>query len=121
MILDTNILIAYLDGETSVAEKIVQWKQEGRGVFVSSISIAEILSLSLLTPTEVEKIKSFLGNFVSVAFDEEIAEATALFRRKYHLELPDAAIAATAFTQKSPLVTRDHQFRKIQEITVIEI
>jgi len=37
------------------------------------------------------------------------------------IKLLDAAIAATALTRSLPLVTRDRQFWKIREITVIEI
>jgi len=61
MILDTNILIAYLNGESKIVETISDWKISGRVLFISS------------------------------------------------------------FIRNLPLVTRDRRFRKIREITVIEI
>lgn len=121
MILDTNILIAYLRGEPKVVKKISSWKSCGRILFISTISKAEVLALPSLTPEETDKIRLFLSNFLSVPFDDSIAETTALFQRTYQLKLPDAAIAATTFRQNLPLVTRDRQFRKIREITIIEI
>ena len=40
MVLDTNILVAYLKGEPEVVAALEQWRQEGRGLVVSSISFA---------------------------------------------------------------------------------
>ncbi len=57
---------------------------------------------------------------MSVPFDDTLAEIAAKFRRTYKLELPDAAIAATATMLELPLVTQDQQFKRIKKITVIE-
>jgi len=121
MILDTNILIAYLNGEVKIVNTISDWKCSGRVLFISAISKAETLGLPKISPKELDKIQIFLNNFLSIPFDDSIAESTALIRRKYRLKLPDAAIAGTALTRNLPLVTRDRQFRKIKEITIIEI
>lgn len=121
MVLDTNILIAYLNNELKVVETLSEWRQGGRPIFISSISVAEILSLPLITQSDLNKIKLFLSNFISVPFDDSLAQTAAFIRRIYHLGIPDAAIAATALLRGIPLVTRDHQFRKIQEITIIEL
>ena len=49
MVLDTNILVAYLKGEPEVVAALEQWRQEGRGLVVSSISLAEVLALPALS------------------------------------------------------------------------
>lgn len=121
MILDTNILIAYLNGETKIVKRLSDWKRSGRILFISTISKAEVLALPVLTPEDLKKIRMFLNNFLSIPFDDSIAESAALFQRTYRLKLPDAAIAATSFTRNLPLVTRDRQFRRIREITIVEI
>ena len=121
MILDTNILISYFNGELNVVKTISDWKQSGRILFISSISVAEILALPTLTPDDIDKIRGFLNSFLSIPFDNSVAEAAAILKRTYQLNLPDAAIAATSLTRSLPLVTRDRQFHKIQEITVVEI
>jgi len=121
MILDTNILIAHLNGESGVIETLSDWKQSGRPLFISSISFAETLALAGLTPQERNKIRAYLSSFLSIPFDNTIAEIAAVLKGIYGIELPDAAIAATAYTRNFPLVTRDRQFRKIKEISVVEV
>lgn len=121
MILDSNICIAYLNGDVSVIDALSYWKEEGRTIFISSLSITEVLSYPSLAPNEVEDAKSFLEGFISIPFDNHLAEIAASFRRIYRISTPDAAIAATALTRNVPLVTRDHQFRKIKELTIVEI
>jgi predicted nucleic acid-binding protein len=121
MTLDTNILIAYLNGEGEVVETLSNWRESGRVLFVSSLSVAEVLALPNLTPHEAEKAKIFLRGFISVPVDDDLAEMAAMIKRMYNLGLPDAIIAATALSNKVPIVTRDKQFLKIQEIIVIAI
>jgi predicted nucleic acid-binding protein len=121
MTLDTNILIAYLDGEQAVVDFILEQKEIGRAVFISSISITELLSLATLTDTDVKRIKGFLENFISVPFGNELAELAASVRRQYKLSVPDAAVVATALVHLSPLVTRDRGLRKIKEVTFIDL
>lgn len=119
MVIDTNILIAYLNGGEEIITIISDWKSEGRILFISSISVAEVLSLPSLSGDNIDIIKRFLGNFISISFDDAVAESASLLRRNYYLEIADAAIAATALTRNIPLVTRDKQFRKIKELTII--
>ncbi len=121
MLFDSNVLIRYLNGEPAILDQLTTWRQEGRAFIISSITTAEVLSLKTLSPEAVEKVKTFLETFVSVPFDDAIADVAAQCRRIYGLGLPDAAIAATAIMLELPLVTQDKQFNKIKEITVIEI
>ena len=121
MTIDTNILVDYLNGEQVAIQKINEWKEEGRALFISSISVTEVLALSVLTPAEVTNARAFLDRFLSTPFDNTIAETAAFIKRKYHFKFPDAGIAATALFRHTPLVTRDKQFLKIKEISVFVI
>lgn len=121
MTLDTNIIIAYLNGEQEVIATLTDWKREGRPLFVSTITVSEVLALPQLTPHDIEKIKTFLAAFIIIPFDTTIAERTALLHRLYRLPLPDGGIAATALEYHVPLVTRDRAFQKIKELTVVAI
>ena len=121
MILDTNILIAHLNGDPRVIEIMSDWKYSGRPLFISSISVAETLALPTLTPYDRNKTRAYLSNFLSIPFDNGIAEVAAAFKGVYRIDLPDAAIAATAYTRNLPLATRDRPFRKIKEIAVVEL
>lgn len=120
MVVDTNIIIACLKGEP-VASVLSEWKRESRALFISSITVAETLSLPKLSHSEIIKIRAFLSNFISAPFDDAIAELAATLRRSYGLEIPDAGIAATALIRALPLATRDKQFLKIKEIKIIAI
>ncbi|MEK7541815.1 MAG: hypothetical protein AAB533_03135 [Patescibacteria group bacterium] len=40
---DTNILIAYLAGDTAVTEAVMHWKREGRILFLSAVAETEVL------------------------------------------------------------------------------
>ena len=119
--MDTNILIAYLNGEVSVISGLTTWKQEGRSLCISSISVAEVLSLSTIAPEDLRTAKQFLETFTSIPLDNQLAEMAALLRRIYHLGLPDAVIAATAIQYRMPLVSRDRDFQKIAELTLMRL
>lgn len=121
MLFDSNVLIQYINGELNIVKQLNAWRQEGRAFIISSITTAEVLSLKTLNAEALIKVKIFLQSFLSVPFDDAIAEAAAQCRRAYGLSLPDAAIAATAITLKLPVVTQDRQFKKIRELTVVEL
>ena len=121
MTLDTNILIAYLSGEREVVDFVLEQREAGRAMFMSSIVVAELLSLPKLADADFRRMEDFIANFISVPFDNAIAVTAASLRRQYKLELPDAAIAATALIRQTPLITRDRGFRKISELTFIEL
>ncbi len=121
MTLDTNILIAYLNGEPAIVRTLSLWKQAGRNLIISCVSLAEVLAMPGLTAEEEEKILGFLGNFASVPLDNQLARTSALFSRVYRLKLPDAAIAATAFERRVPLVSRDRILRGVREIRLVEL
>lgn len=121
MLLDSNVLIRYLNAEEKIVKQLAAWRAEGRAFIISSLTTAEILSLKKLGTEDIERVKNFLSTFVSVPFDDIIAQTAAQLRRTYNLELPDAGIAATAVTLNLPVATQDQQFKKIKEITVIEI
>jgi hypothetical protein len=66
MVLDTNILVAYLKGEPEVVAAVEQWRQEGRGLVVSCISFAEVLALPALTGSEIQVVTRFLRSFLCI-------------------------------------------------------
>ena len=121
MVIDTNILIACLNGEPQTASALSEWKQNGRPLFISSITYAEVLSIASLTATEITTIKAFLQNFILVPVDAVIAERAGDLRRKHRLELPDAMIAATAIILSLPLITHDRALQKLKEIEFLAL
>lgn len=121
MLLDTNILIGLFNGNQTIADQLTNLSYEARSFYISSISIAEISALSALSDQEIKEIKLFLANFISVPFDDNVAELAASIIRKYQLKLPDASIISSALLLDVPLVTQDKQMRKVKELEIILI
>ena len=96
MNIDSNIVIAYLAGEESVAKQLSIWKEEGRPLFLSTIAEAEVLGFPDFTSEEREHTARFMvEQFVSMACDRAIAYHAGVLRGTINIKLPDALIAAT--------------------------
>lgn len=123
MTFGANIIIAYLDGENAVIEKLSVWKGKQRLLILPTVAEAEVLSFSRWTPQERERTMIFLEEyFASVPFDRQIAHIAARIRRDTKIKFPDAAIAATALFTHTPLVTRNvRDFKRITELEVITL
>ena len=108
MVLDTNIIIAYLGGEKPIIDFLNEMRREGRPLFLSTIVEAEVLAFSKFSNAELELVQNFLEeNFTSIPFDRHLAQVTAGIRRTIRIKFPDAAIAAAALITHTPLITRN--------------
>ena len=110
-LVDTNILIYYLNGD----ETVIDWIQEHK----NNISISIIASLEVLSyPYTIEEdiiVRRFLNAFHLFELDQVVFEKTIQLRRDYKIKLPDAIIAATAKAYNLTLVTRNiPDFSKIK-------
>ena len=101
-IIDTNILIDYLNGIEKAKEELALYKNPA----VSIITWMEIL-IGAVDEAEEANLKSFLGNYHLYELSSEIAENAIKVRQKHKIRLPDAVIWATALTSNSILVTRN--------------
>lgn len=117
MVLDSNILISYLNGDESIITALDTWSTEGRVLCISTITYAEVLSHPVLTEKEVRNVRDFLRRFVMLPFDDTVADTAAALRRQYKISLPDAGILATARTNYLPLVTRDKALFRVDTVS----
>lgn len=118
MFCDTNILIAFLNGEQEVAVALSRFQQERRAIFISVITVTELLAHPALTKIEKERIESLLSFFTVTAFDVGIARHAGFFKRTYGLSFQDAALVASAYDRQMPLITRDKQLFRVKEVVV---
>jgi predicted nucleic acid-binding protein len=119
-VIDTSILIDHLRGireATSLVEKVERGEIEG---IVSTVTEAELLSAKgCEDPKEKEIIEKLVGVFRKVEFDNEIAKIGAEFRREYGTSLLDSVIAATAFREKCPVLTKNlKDFARIKAVEI---
>ncbi len=110
--LDTNIVIAYFNGDQEIAEKI---KSHQPNVAVSALVIAELLygaRASARSKQNLERVHSLLQAVEVVDFDQQSADVYSRIR----LELKekgrptgemDMLIAAVAIANKATLVTHN--------------
>lgn len=123
MTLDANIVIAYLDGDQRVIQTLSSWKTQGYPLILPAVAESEILSFSDWTADERRKTELFLEeHFSSASFDRRIARIAADIRRDTKIKFPDSAIAATALSTHTPLVTRNvRDFKRIQNLSLITL
>jgi hypothetical protein len=107
-LLDTNILIYYLNGIFDEGNREID------ELFRESFNISIITKIELLGWTgyrgndeQFERARAFAGNANVFALDETIAEEAIEIRKRHSLTIPDAVIAATAKVYGFELVTNN--------------
>lgn len=117
-LLDSNILIYYLEGKKEVRD-FVRIQKPPRAS-ISVISITEILAKADLSKKQLAFLQSFLDEFFVINFDSGMAKEAARFKRIYNFLFPDAVLCATAHMLKLSLITRDKHLGKIKELKIID-
>jgi hypothetical protein len=99
-LLDTNILIDYLNGVIAARDEIGRYQRP----LISLISLITWMEVLAGTPTgHAQAIRAFLRRFECVGIDADIAERAVEVRQTHRLKLPDA----TALEHSALLVTRN--------------
>ena len=121
MVLDSNILIGYLNGDGSIISALRAWRDSGVVLFISAVSAIEALSLASLAPSNLAAIENFLQDFVLIPVDTRVITTAGELRRNYRLSVPDAAILASAVVNNLALATRDKQMLSVPNIDFAHI
>ena len=108
-LLDSNIIIGFLNGDKKIAEWIFAQKKKDyfSNLNISLITKIETLSLKTLKDYQIEEIGKFLDVFDPIFINDDIIETAAALRRKNILSLGDAIVAGSAISRKMILVTND--------------
>jgi predicted nucleic acid-binding protein len=112
---DTTVLVAYFKKEDQHTHEIVTQVLDGQGIAsISVITIAEIVAASDMDQPELrDKRLALLDALTVVPIDRTIAERDGELRRVFHLELPDALIAACAEQAGGQFLTKDPHFGRL--------
>jgi hypothetical protein len=104
LLIDSNIIIYYLNGERKASEFL---KQHRNSLAISIVTYSEVLSTKMNETAFIELCKILHENFVILEIDLAIAEIAAKLRQKHKIKMPDALIAATATYYQLAIVTRN--------------
>ena len=121
LVVDTDILIDYLNGIEGVREILDSSRNR---VYYSAITRKELLAKPGLSSTERRRIELLLLKHRLIPADENIAEKFSTLLQKYShqgLRNADALVAATAWSRNLPLFTRNvKHYRFISEIRLTD-
>ena len=129
LVLDTHALIWYLEKSPRLTEPartaIKSCLAAGRVIYISSVSLAEILYLDEKGRLPVGTLKKVLAEMsrldsglVEAPFVADMVEAMSRIPRDVVPDLPDRMIAGTALHLGLPLVTADHRIRAASLLTI---
>ncbi len=108
ILLDTNIVLYLLNGEDTLIPLL-----EEKNLFLSFITQLELLGNRNLIPKDFLKIEQFIAECTVIDITQGIKEYAIALRQKYNIKLPDCIIMATSLWLNMPLITADHDFKKI--------
>jgi len=108
IMIDTNIAIALLNGDESLAEMF-----DGKEVRISFITELELLCKPNLKTSEKREIQAFIDDCTVLEINSSIKEITISIRQTGKIKLPDAIIAATSIFWNLPFFTHDEDFKSI--------
>ena len=119
LLIDTDVLIDSLKG---IKEAKDLFRTKDIDLYCSILSKKELLSKSGLRESERKRIIDLLARIKVLRIDDDINKKYLFLMKKYGEKsdlIIDYIIAATAWSKKLPLLTRNKKhFARIQEITL---
>lgn len=102
VLLDTNILIDYLNGIAPARQEVARYDDAS----ISAITWMEVM-VGAAGNEEAAQLRAFLSGFRLVPIDDAVSERAVGIRRRHRMRLPDAIIWASARRIEGLLVTRN--------------
>lgn len=91
-------------------------------MYISVLTITELLRFTKLSPNEGSAIAELLIIFSAISVDSQIARMAGDLGRQYNLKLADSIIVATALFTGTALVTRNvRDFKRVPSLVVKKI
>jgi len=118
-IVDTNIIIYYLDNQIPLSQL-----NKIENIFIESFNISTITKIELLgwhriNSTVKKKIEEFISNSQVFYFDSIIEKKVIEIKQEFKIAIPDAIIAATALMNNFIIVTRNEKdFINIPQLNI---
>lgn len=120
MLIDTNILIYYLNEQLPESVKTQVDTQLLAGSSISIITRIEVLGWQGHSEESRIAAQALLSLCEEISLNHAIADCCIELRKNYKIKLPDAIIAGTALVQKQTLMTRNtDDFIKIEALSTV--
>ncbi|MCD8528781.1 MAG: type II toxin-antitoxin system VapC family toxin [Chitinophagales bacterium] len=114
ILLDTNIIIYLLNGDSELAEFLMDKK-----LYVSFVSEIELIGFPDITEVQAKGIQSFLDECIPININNQIKKETIRIRRDFNVKIPDSIVIASAICMNIPVFTSDKQFGKVSGLNVL--
>lgn len=115
--MDTNAVIALLDGNTN----LLQLLNNAGWVGISIIVELEFLSFPSISIKDANLFQLFKNRVEVIGLDphnKSLMNEIIQVRQQFNLKLPDAIIASSAIQQQAVLLTNDAVFKRVQLLSV---
>ena len=118
-LIDSNIIIAYLDNKlSSTAMEMMN------GIIDNIPNISVITKIEVLrfntTESNYKILEDFINESVVLGIDDKVVEQTISICKSQKIKLPDAIIAATASAYNFSLITRNtSDFKNIEGLELL--
>ncbi|MDP3740797.1 MAG: type II toxin-antitoxin system VapC family toxin [bacterium] len=120
--LDTNAIIYCLKKDDRAVIAIQNILAQNVPIYISTITELELFGYPNLTAEEAGLIEMLLETFSIIPVDSRIARIAGSLRRSHRIKTLDAAIAATALSTGSILLTRNiKDFQRIPNLKISEV
>lgn len=120
IVLDTNIVIAFFGEEEKVVKMVEKALEDGETILLPTIVKAETLGYQGINDDTMARMLQWFKDAILIQLDSDLAERAAFLRRERRLKLIDCVIAATALAHNAKLATRDEEFDRIAELTILK-
>ena len=112
--IDTNICIYLLNGDAVLADLL-----QDQHIHISFITEIELFAFHGNSDHSNKIIRTFVDSVTIIEIDSYIKLKTIEIRKQFKLKLPDAIIAASAFTKNLPFITSDKTFNKVSFLDLV--
>ncbi len=120
-LLDTNVVINYLDASLPVASMQLLNDIVDSDPMISIITKMETLGYNFTSIDEQITMETFINGSTILELNKDIVEKTITIRKSKKIKLPDAIIAATALAYDLVVISRNtSDFKNIQGLQVID-
>src|SRR3569833_1284061 len=114
IVLDTNILLYFLEGDLNVHNFFFEYNP-----IISFVTELELLSAPEMSSTQKVLVNGLLNDLTEVKYSDDHRNDIIKVRSQKKVKLPDAIISALAITLGAPLVTADKALKNINDLDVL--